>query len=236
MITNSTPTSSFGIQKIGGDDSHNLLQLLHALRIEETDFGGGMRSRKYRRGDRIATPEDLTQNIYILVQGSVNLVCTNAKERRLVASTLEPGAVFGEGALEGALHHNMYAEAREDVVVWRVNGTDARSMTVQYPILSWALLQTYGERLAQVQDNLEDVAYKTLPQRLAHLLLDYSNYEAGTIKSVSHQILADHLGTYRETVSAILRDFKREGLVHLGYRRIEVLDAETLRDVAGLWE
>lgn len=80
------------------------------------------------------------------------------------------------------------------------------------------------------------MAYKTLPERLAQLLLEYSNYEDGTIKGVSHQTLADHLGTYRETVSAILRDFKRQELVQLGYRRIEVLDAETLSDMAGIWE
>jgi CRP/FNR family transcriptional regulator len=60
--------------------------------------------------------------------------------------------------------------------------------------------------------------------------------DSGVIKGVSHQALADHLGTYRETVSAILRDFKRQGLVELGYRRIKLVDAETLRDVGGLWE
>ena len=53
---------------------------------------------------------------------------------------------------------------------------------------------------------------------------------------LSHQILADHLGTYRETISAILRDFKSEGMVELGYRRITVLDQEGLKDVAGIWE
>jgi CRP-like cAMP-binding protein len=44
------------------------------------------------------------------------------------------------------------------------------------------------------------------------------------------------LGTYRETVSAILRDFKRQDLVELGYRRINIIDAETLKEIAGIWE
>ena len=47
---------------------------------------------------------------------------------------------------------------------------------------------------------------------------------------------ADHLGTYRETVSAILRDFKRQELVELGYRRINILDSETLKTIAGIWD
>jgi CRP-like cAMP-binding protein len=98
------------------------------------------------------------------------------------------------------------------------------------------LLQTYGARLFQVENSLENVAYKKLPERLASLLIDLADKETETIKGVSHQALADHLGTYRETVSAILRDFKRQGLVELGYRRITLVDAETLRDIAGIWD
>ena len=56
------------------------------------------------------------------------------------------------------------------------------------------------------------------------------------IKGISHQALADYLGTYRETVSAILRDFKRQGLVELGYRRISLLDVDELQAVAGIWD
>jgi CRP-like cAMP-binding protein len=106
---------------------------------------------------------------------------------------------------------------------------------MQYPILGWGLLQTYGERLLQVENSLEDVAYKKLPERLAMLLLELAD-EQGEIRGVSHQALADHLGTYRETVSAILRDFKRQEMVELGYRRINLLDKEWLQDIAGIWE
>ena len=109
-------------------------------------------------------------------------------------------------------------------------------MTMQYPILGWGLLQTYGQRLLQVENNLEDVAYKKLPERLAALLIELNTDRNNVIKGISHQTLADYLGTYRETVSAILRDFKRQGLVELGYRRIHILDVEELSDFAGLWD
>ncbi|MCB0228263.1 MAG: winged helix-turn-helix domain-containing protein, partial [Anaerolineae bacterium] len=48
----------------------------------------------------------------------------------------------------------------------------------------------------------------------------------------SHQSLADMLGTYRETVSTILRGFKADGMVELGYRRISVTDPAALRALA----
>ena len=150
--------------------------------------------------------------------------------------TLEAGAIFGEGALDSGSDANVFAEAVDDVAVWVIPAGEARNMTMQYPILGWGLLQTYGMRLFQVENSLEDVAYKKLPERLATLLVELDEDGSGVIKGVSHQALADRLGTYRETVSAILRDFKRQGLVELGYRRIKLVDAEELKEIGGVWE
>ncbi|MCB0116844.1 MAG: Crp/Fnr family transcriptional regulator [Caldilineaceae bacterium] len=206
------------------------------LRDEDPIFGRRISIRSIERGENVAMPDELKQKMYMLMQGQVHLVCTNNEGRRLVIATLEPGAIFGEGALNNPGEASVFAEAASDVTVWSVPASEARNMTIQYPILGWGMLQTYGKRLMQVENNLEDVAYKKLPERLASLLVELSNQENGLIQGVSHQALADRLGTYRETVSAILRDFKRQDLVELGYRRINIVDAESLKDIAGIWE
>lgn len=184
----------------------------------------------------VATADALAQRMYVLMSGKVNMVCTNNEGRRLVIATLEPGAIFGDGALDSTGDANVFAEAVDDVAVWVIPSGEARNMTMQYPILGWGLLQTYGLRLLQVENSLEDVAYKKLPERLATLLVDLDEEGSGIIKGVSHQALADRLGTYRETVSAILRDFKRQGVVELGYRRIRLVDVEELKAIGGIWE
>jgi CRP-like cAMP-binding protein len=206
------------------------------LREEDPAFNKVVSIRHIDRGNVVATAGDLSSKMYVLMSGKVNLVCTNNEGRRLVIAALEPGAIFGEGALNDSGDPNVFVEAAEDVSVWVIPASEARNMTIQYPILGWGLLQTYGQRLMQVENSLEDVAYKKLPERLAMLLLELGDNRNGLIKGVSHQSLADHLGTYRETVSAILRDFKRQELVELGYRRINIVDAETLRDIAGIWD
>lgn len=216
--------------------SSSMTQLLTALREEDPAFNKVISIKHIDRGDVVATSEDLARKMYLLMNGKVNLVCTNNEGRRLVIATLESGAIFGEGALDSTGDPNVFVEAADKVSVWVIPAGEARNMTMQYPILGWGLLQTYGERLLQVENSLEDVAYKKLPERLAMLLLDLGDDQNGLIKGVSHQSLADHLGTYRETVSAILRDFKRQGLVELGYRRINIVDVESLRDIAGVWD
>jgi CRP/FNR family cyclic AMP-dependent transcriptional regulator len=211
-------------------------QMLTTLREEDSAFDKVVVTQRTERGQQVASPEAMASRMYVLMSGKVNLLCMNNEGRRLVIATLEPGAIFGEGALDSLSDPNVFAEAADDTLVWVIPSSEARNMTMQYPILGWGLLQTYGMRLMQVENSLEDVAYKKLPERLAALLIDLDQDDSGVIKGVSHQALADRLGTYRETVSAILRDFKRQGLVELGYRRIKLVDTETLREVAGLWD
>ncbi|MEZ4659359.1 MAG: Crp/Fnr family transcriptional regulator [Caldilineaceae bacterium] len=215
---------------------YNVMHALNLLRSEEPAFDKAIRIRHITRGKVVATAHELAEKMYVLMSGKVNLVCKNSEGRRLVITTLEPGSIFGEGALHQQSDPSVFAEAAEDVAIWMIPASEARSMTTQYPILGWGLLQTYGQRLLQVENNLEDVAYKKLPERLAALLLEMANNQEGVIKGVSHQALADHLGTYRETVSAILREFKRQEIVELGYRRITILDLELLKETAGIWE
>jgi CRP-like cAMP-binding protein len=217
-------------------NTSNLTQVLTALREEDPAFNKVITIKHLERGDVVATPDDLAHKMYMLMNGKVNLVCTNNEGRRLVIATLDAGAIFGEGALDSPGDPNVFVEAADKVSVWVVPAGEARNMTIQYPILGWGMLQTYGERLHQVENSLEDVAYKKLPERLAMLLLELGNHQNGLIKGVSHQSLADHLGTYRETVSAILRDFKRQDVVELGYRRITIVDVEELKAIAGVWE
>lgn len=214
---------------------NHLTQTLTALRDEDPAFNRVIHVQNVERNQMVATADDLAEKMYLLMSGRVNLICANNEGRRLVIASLEPGAIFGEGALDNAGDATTFVEAAEASSLWVIPATEARNLTMQYPILGWGMLQTYGERLSQVENSLEDVAYKKLPERLAMLLLDLAD-ESGAIKGVSHQSLADHLGTYRETVSAILRDFKRQEMVELGYRRINVIDIELLQEIAGVWE
>lgn len=211
-------------------------QALTALRDEDPAFDKSVTTQRFERGALIATPDALAERMFVLMSGKVNMICTNNEGRRLVIATLESGAVFGEGALDTPGDANVFAEAVDDVAVWVIPAGEARNMTMQYPILGWGLLQTYGLRLLQVENSLEDVAYKKLPERLATLLLELNEDGTDVIKGVSHHALADRLGTYRETVSAILRDFKRQGVVELGYRRIRIVDSEELKEIGGVWD
>lgn len=85
----------------------------------------------------------------------------------------------------------------------------------------------FAERLADVISLAEAVAFQRLDQRLAATLLG-----RGALVQVTHQALADELGTVREMVTRLLRRFERAGWLALGREQIELLDPSALRRVA----
>jgi CRP/FNR family transcriptional regulator, anaerobic regulatory protein len=85
----------------------------------------------------------------------------------------------------------------------------------------------FAERLADLMALVEAVAFQRLDQRLATALLGH-----GVAVHASHQALADQLGTVREIVTRLLRQFERAGWVRLARERIELLDAAALRGLA----
>jgi len=210
----------------------SLPQILIELREDDIEFKRAITAHSFRAGQTIAEPDVLNLNLFTLMKGRVQLIREGPNGRRLAIATLGPGSMFGEKSLLGSTEPGVKAVALSDCIVWTVPQPQAQALALRYPVLSWGLLQTIGQRLAQVENRMEEVAYKRLPERLAGLLLELAN-GGRAIRGTSHQALADMLGTYRETISAILRGFKDDGLVELGYRKIELCDLQGLRLAAG---
>jgi CRP/FNR family transcriptional regulator len=87
----------------------------------------------------------------------------------------------------------------------------------------------FSERMAELMQLVEEVAFHKLDQRLAALLLG-----KGRLVQATHQQLADELGSVREMVSRLLKRFEEQGLVRLGREQVEVLDPAGLRRAASV--
>ncbi len=85
----------------------------------------------------------------------------------------------------------------------------------------------FAERMADLMQLIEEVAFRKLDQRLANLLLG-----KGRLLQTTHQQLADELGSVREIVSRLLKGFADQGMVRLGREQVEILDPARLRDIA----
>ncbi len=100
-------------------------------------------------------------------------------------------------------------------------------MVAEHPPFREMAFKLFADRLSDLMQLVEEVAFRKLDQRLAAWLL-----ERGPLVTVSHQAVADELGSVREIISRLLKQFEEEGFVRLGRERIEVLAPAALSQKA----
>ena len=156
-----------------------------------------------------------------------------AGNQQLVVATLGPGAVFGEMSLVGQGMHNTFAEASEECLLCVMSRADVERLIREKPDVAFRFLETMGYRVSALEEHLEDIAFKSIPARLAGLLLRLAGEQGSDdLRGFTHQDLSEMLGTYRETITQTLNEFKAQGVIAIGRKRITLKDKDRLEALA----
>ncbi len=179
-------------------------------------------------GTAVFQPGSECGQYLFLVDGTVRvqMVAENGREIVLYRVTGGETCVMTTACL--LAHQNYGAEGMAE--------TDIRAVAISDPVFKRLLgaselfrefvFSAYGARLADLMVLVEEVAFRRLDLRLADFLLKNQGGE-GTI-TTTHQALAVELGSVREVVSRVLKEFERRGWVKLSRGRIEVVDGAGL--------
>lgn len=177
-------------------------------------------------------PEDSGEVLFLLKKGRVQLYRLSPAGKKLVVATLGPGAIFGEMSLVGQGMHNTFAESVGECMLCVMSRSDVERLMRQKPQVAFRFVEALGERLTQTERRLEEIAFKSIPARLASLLLDLVGEQKDKeVYGYTHQDLAEMLGTYRETITQTLNDFKTAGLIEIGRKRITLKNEPGLLDI-----
>ena len=117
----------------------------------------------------------------------------------------------------------------EDVEAVVVPAATFRSWIAEYEPLRRFVFQMFSSRLTEVMSLVEEVAFRRMDQRLARRLEDLLA-EGGSVE-ITHADIAADLGTAREVVSRLLKEFERLGAISLSRGRILLRDGSILRDL-----
>jgi CRP/FNR family cyclic AMP-dependent transcriptional regulator len=141
--------------------------------------------------------------------------------------------MFGEDSLLGGEGPDTYAVALERATIWVMPRQQVLEISSTDALFGFGLMQAMGHRVMEAENRLEQMAYSTIASRLAALLLELASDDPMSVVRATHQELADMLGTWRETVSKTLQDFRRRGMIASGRRQLTLLDKEMLQLEAG---
>jgi CRP/FNR family cyclic AMP-dependent transcriptional regulator len=184
-----------------------------------------------RAGHVFYRPGETGEVMFLLKDGSAELYRLSADGRKLVLAQVPPFSVFGEMSCIGQGMYDCFAEATSDSLICTLSRSDVQRMIATFPQFAVRLLDVLGRRVVQAERQLEDLAFKALVPRLADLLLREAR--DGAVKGLSHQDIGDRLGVYRETITYALNELKAAGIIQIGRRHIDILDAPRLSRVVG---
>ena len=163
-----------------------------------------------------------------VISGAIRVIKAAPNGRELPLYRVLPGETcfITASCLLGHQEYNARGETEMDTLVLMLSKQVFEEMLVHEPFRRFVFL-LFSERVADLMQLVEEVAFMRLDQRLAALLLGH-----GREVRTTHQQLAQDLGSVREIVSRLLKGFEHRGLVKLGRETIEILDPAGLRQLA----
>lgn len=163
-----------------------------------------------------------------VVEGSVRVAKSAPNGRELPLYRVSPGetCIISSSCLLGHEDYNARGVTESDTLLMLMPKTTFDHLLGEAGFREF-VFHLFADRLADLMHLIEEVAFRKLDQRLAALLLG-----KGHTLRVTHQHLADELGSVREIVSRLLKGFADQGLVRLSREQIEILDAPGLRRLA----
>ena len=136
--------------------------------------------------------------------------------------------LFSASCMLRSAQFDITIEAEKDTGLWVIPAEVYRSIMEQSAPLSNYTNEVMAARFSEVMWLVEQVMWKSMDKRVAAFLLEEAAIEKTDRLSITHETIANHLGTHREVVTRMLRYFQGEGMVKLSRGVIELLDEQKL--------
>lgn len=217
----------------------DLFQQLDAAQLQVLE--SKCRARKFPAGTPIYLPADQADAVLLLAEGRVKLGNFTEGGKQTIMAFIEPGEIFGELTLvntgDEASQRDEYAETLVKSTVLLIPADTMRQLIEQNPHVSLGITKLFGLRRKRIERRLKYLLFRSNRERLVHLILELAEQygrqtEIGVALEIrlSHQDLANIIGSTRETVTVVLGELQTERLLKLGRRKIVLTDISRLAE------
>ncbi len=136
--------------------------------------------------------------------------------------------LFSASCMLRSARFDITIEAEKDTGLWVIPAETYRSIMERSAPLSNYTNEIMAARFSEVMWLVEQIMWKSMDKRVAAFLLEEFAIEGTDRLSITHETIANHLGTHREVVTRMLRYLQGEGMVKLSRGAVELLDEKKL--------
>lgn len=186
---------------------------------------------RFRAGDRIFAPGDRPGGWVAIEKGRVRVTLLAPSGREVTLYRIGAGnsCLLTTSSLIGEEPLPAEGVAETDVEARIVSRATFERLVAENPDFRRDVLRNYANRVTDLVVTMQDVLFRSIPERLARALLAR---ERDGVVDATHQEMASELGSAREVVTRMAKRFEREGLIANERGRIVIRDREALRRTA----
>ena len=130
------------------------------------------------------------------------------------------------------MQFNVMIEAEKDSEFWSIPACLFKNLVDESLAVSNYSRNLLSSNFSELMWLMEQIMWKSFDKRLAAFLLEEAQLEESTLLKITHEKIANHMGTAREVVTRMLRYFQSEGMVKLTRGTIELADEKKLQGLA----
>ena len=139
--------------------------------------------------------------------------------------------LFSASCMMRSIQFEITIETEKDTELWIIPTEIYKSIMEESAPVSNYTNELMATRFSDVMWLIEQIMWKNLDKRVASFLLEESSIEESDKLTLTHEAIANHLGTHREVITRMLRYFQSEGMVKLSRGTVTILDKEKLNQL-----
>ena len=191
----------------------------------------GRHPKRYHAGQVIYLQDSPANEFYYLLQGTARSYISSQAGGERILTIHHTGDLMGEASFFDECPRVSSAIAVTDCEIISVDRNSLDEIFKIHPDLALPMLQYLARTVRLLSNHVDEVTFLPASQRLARYLL--SETDEGVPYSCTHEELGFAIGVSRVTVSRLLSEFTRLGILKTGYRSLTVINRDALRKESG---
>jgi len=200
---------------------------------QQTRILGSLMTRSIKKGTVIHNGSADCTGLLLVKSGQLRAYILSDEGREVTIYRLfeRDMCLFSASCMMNSIQFEITIEAEKDSELWIIPPELYKELMEQSAPLANYTSEIMASRFSDVMWLMEQVMWKSMDKRVAAFLLEESSIEGTNQLKITHETIANHLGTHREVVTRMLRYFQSEGLVKLTRGAVEIIAPKRLEQL-----
>lgn len=194
---------------------------------------GNLISKDVKKGTIIHNGSADCTGLLMIQSGQLRAYILSDEEREITLYRLfdQDICLFSASCMMKSIQFEIMIEAEKDTQLWVVPTEVYKKLMEESAAVANYTNELMGARFTEVMWLMEQIMWKSLDKRIAAFLLEESKIENSDELKITHEIIANHLGSPREVITRMLRYFQNEGMLRLSRGAVAILDKHKLEEL-----